>query len=173
MKRDIYDWCFHLIANPEDYADCPFDDFTGTAWAFILRECPQFADRCDWTKLSKFNIETLLLYRPEFINQVDLSQGEQINLKRLNEKNQKYKLSTDSIGISKSDKEIYDFLKVECEKYGSSKKNYKEIAKILNTTYSRIIRATRRLRAKNLIHAIQLNGVGTTIFMTNNECHVI
>lgn len=45
----------------------------GTAWVAFLSEQPQFADKCDWSRLNGWCWATLLSKRPQFANKCDWS----------------------------------------------------------------------------------------------------
>jgi hypothetical protein len=44
---------------------------TGVDWVSLLKEQPQFADKCDWSKLDGNNWAYLLRYQPQFADKCD------------------------------------------------------------------------------------------------------
>ena len=44
----------------------------GRDWVYLLRQQPQFADKCDWPKLDAFDWRKLIELRPEFVEKCDM-----------------------------------------------------------------------------------------------------
>ena len=69
-----WNWVEHLIAHPEDASVCPWwSFFDGGDWRSLLAAHPEFADRCDWSKLEGWEWSHLLAARPEFADRCDWS----------------------------------------------------------------------------------------------------
>jgi hypothetical protein len=53
--------------------------FGGFAWARILSRRPEFADRCDWSKLKPLAWRQLLMRQPQFADKCDKWDGMNFN----------------------------------------------------------------------------------------------
>ena len=50
------------------YASTLWDELDGHQWEELLRWLPEFADKCDWSKLDDKDWKYLLCHRSEFKN---------------------------------------------------------------------------------------------------------
>ena len=63
-----------LLEEDPEFADkCDWSKLDGSDWVSLLEEKPEFADKCDWTKLFKDDWERLFEKRPEFADKCDPS----------------------------------------------------------------------------------------------------
>ena len=56
-----------LLRKHPEFADrCQWERLSGWNWRDLLKKQPMFADRCDWKKLSGEDWDDLLGYQPQF-----------------------------------------------------------------------------------------------------------
>lgn len=54
------------VKRQERIRDIVLESYDGKDWAGLLREHPEFADKCDWSKLTDEDWSTLLEKQPQF-----------------------------------------------------------------------------------------------------------
>ena len=71
-QDDTWAWERLIVAKPEmEEQFAGWDQFGGFAWARILSRRPEFADRCDWSKLKPLAWRQLLMRQPQFADKCD------------------------------------------------------------------------------------------------------
>lgn len=69
---DTWAWEHLIVAKPEMAEQFTgWDRFGGFAWARILSQRPELADRCDWSKLKPLAWIQLLRRQPQFVDKCD------------------------------------------------------------------------------------------------------
>jgi len=59
------DWMMLVRDQPQFAERCPWERLSGSDWMFLIRDSPQFADRCLWEKLSGEHVTGILVYQPQ------------------------------------------------------------------------------------------------------------
>ena len=62
----LSDWVMLLVVQPQFADKCDFSRMSGRDWAILLSRQPQFAGKCDWDKLDGWNWAMLLSLQPQF-----------------------------------------------------------------------------------------------------------
>ena len=71
-QDDTWAWERLIVAKPEMASKFTgWDRFGGFAWARILSRRPEFAYRCDWSKLKPLAWRQLLMRQPQFADKCD------------------------------------------------------------------------------------------------------
>jgi hypothetical protein len=74
LRPNPSQWALLIKYHPEFSVRCKsWDLFNGTDWAGLLCDQPQFADKCDWSKLDAHNWCSLLCSQPQFADKCDWS----------------------------------------------------------------------------------------------------
>ena len=69
---DTWAWEQVIVSKPEMAERFTgWDQFGGFAWGWILSRRPEFADRCDWSKLKPLAWIQLLRQQPQFAEKCD------------------------------------------------------------------------------------------------------
>ncbi|MEI7946578.1 MAG: hypothetical protein WCJ02_07770 [bacterium] len=66
-----YEWVDQLVKHPEYAEHCDWGKLSGNDWQRLLREQPKFAEHCDWNKLDGFDWQALLREQPKFADKCD------------------------------------------------------------------------------------------------------
>jgi len=58
----------NLLEKQPQFADkCDWNKLSGYDWTHLLANQPQFADKCDWSKLDEYDWKNLLDVQPHLI----------------------------------------------------------------------------------------------------------